>query len=178
MPAANTLPDPAVLSFVGAGKEGRVYRLDGTRCVKYYNHAKYQRRELAALTRGAGDPLLPRVHSWGRSYVIREYIEGTALFDYLSAHPLTRDLAEKILQMHETLIRLGFHRADLRLSHVILTPDGRLRVIDPTNMMKDHRTFPRKLLYDLQRLGKREEFLAWTARLRPDVYRRWQEHLR
>lgn len=178
MAGLNTLPaDPANLVFVGAGKEGRVYRLDATRCIKYYNHSKYQRRELAALQRGQGDRLLPRLYGWGSGYVIREYVEGTQLSKFLRTNKLTPELAEKLLHMHETLIRLGFRRADLRLTHVILTPAGRLRVIDPTNMMKTDRTFPRKMLHDLERLGLRGEFLALTARLRPEVFRAWERHL-
>lgn len=170
-------PDLPGRTFIGAGKEGRVYRLDKTRCIKYYNKDKYQRRELAALRRGQNDPLLPRLHEWGHGFVIREFIEGIPLSQYLAAHGLTSELAEKILLMHETLIRLGYRRADLRLAHVILTPGGRLRIIDPTNMMKVDRTYPRKLLHDLASLGLKEEFLAWAERLRPRTYEEWAGHL-
>jgi len=174
---ARPQPNLPGLTFIGAGKEGRVYRLDKTRCIKYYNKDKYQRRELAALRRGQADPLLPRLYEWGNGFVIREYIEGTPLSQHLVSHGLTRELSERILLMHETIIRLGYRRADLRLAHVILTPGGRLRIIDPTNMMKVDRTYPRKLVHDLESLGLKEKFLAWVERLRPRTYEEWAGHL-
>jgi RIO-like serine/threonine protein kinase len=169
--------DPGKLVFVGAGKEGRVYLLDGKGCIKYYNHGKYQHREWAALNRGQNDELFPRLYGWGDGYIIREYIKGVSLDKYLAVNPMTEELAKKLLRMHETLIRLGYRRADLRLTHIIINPDGQLRVIDPTNMMKIDRVFPRKLLHGLEKLGQLAGFLAFVRRLRPEIYREWERKL-
>ncbi len=164
----------AGLTFVGMGKEGLVYRIDANRCIKYHNKAKYQRRELAALRMGQGDPHFPLLLGWGKKYIIREYIEGRPLVEHLAESPLTSELVQEIVNLYEALLRLGYRRADLRLAHVILTPAGSLRVIDPTNMMRKDRTFPRKALHDLEKLGHLESFLAWISANRPDLARKWR----
>ncbi|MGE5530134.1 MAG: hypothetical protein ACM3X6_13485 [Patescibacteria group bacterium] len=179
MPAPEPKPESTQLTFVGAGRQGSVYRLDAGRCIKYYARRKFLRRELAALQQAGGDPLLPRVLAFGDDFIIREYLEGTPLDRYLSleGRGLTQALAVKLLRVYETLVRLGYRRADLRLAHVILTPAGDLRVIDPTNMMKEDRRFPKKLLHDLARLGGLEVFMAVLARHRPDLLQSWRKRL-
>ncbi|NLA57726.1 MAG: hypothetical protein GX855_02305 [Firmicutes bacterium] len=165
------------LEFIGAGKHGEVYKIDDQRCIKIYKKSHYLRRELAALQRGAGAPFFPRVYDWGRDYIVREYIPGTPLSEYLRSHPFTEDTVRQLADMVEIMRRLGFRRADTRLSHIIIDGNGKLWLIDPVNTMKKSPPYPRKLLKGLYRRGLAEQFLAYVRERYPESYGRWQPYL-
>lgn len=165
------------LEFVGAGRHGEVYKLDEHRCVKFYKKRKYLRRELFALRRGQGERFFPRLYYHGHNYIVREYIQGTPLNKYLRIHKLTRDIAGQLVELLEAFRRSRFRRADTRLSHIIVTPEGNLKVIDPVNSMKKSLPFPRKLLKGLRRRGMEQPFLRYVARNYPEVFSQWWKYL-
>lgn len=165
------------LEFVGAGKHGEVYKIDDRYCVKIYERREYLRKELAALQRGAEAPFFPRVYDWGRDYIIREFAQGTPLNRYLRENAFTKDIARQLVEMVETMRRLGFRRADTRLSHIIIDPKGKLWIIDPVNTMKKSPSYPRKLLKGLIRRGVDGEFLEYVKKHHPDTYARWERYL-
>ena len=165
------------LEFIGAGKHGEVYKIDDQRCIKIYRKRHYLRMELTALQRGAGAPFFPRVYDWGRDYIIREYASGTPLNEYLRSHPFTEDIARQLADMVEIMRRLGFRRADTRLSHIIIDENGKLWLIDPVNTMKKSPPYPRKLLKGLERRGLAQQFLECVRERYPESFRRWQPYL-
>lgn len=167
------------LEFIGSGSQGEVYRIDHNRCIKVYTAKKYFHRELANLKKGDGDPLLPQVYEWGKYYIIREYIDGISLSSYFKmGRPLTPQISMNLVDLWETFKRLGYRRCDTRLSHVyIINPAGALKIIDPTNVMNNKRSFPRKMFSGLERYGVKATFLDHVRELRPDVYRQWKKYL-
>ena len=142
----------------------RFYKIDDQRCIKIYRKRHYLRLELAALQRGAGASFFPRVYDWGRDYMIREYVPGTPLNEYLRSHPFTESIARQLADMVETMRRLGFRRADTRLSHIIVDENGKLWLIDPVNTMKKSPPYPRKLLKGLERRGLAGQFLELSGK--------------
>lgn len=167
--------DTSVLEYVGSGRQGEVYRLNKYSCIKIYYKSKYQRRELANLKKGESHPLFPKVYEWdNNNYIIREYIDGISLLSYFNrGMPLTTDLSMKLIDLWESLERLGFKRLDIRTSHIYVLPKGNLKIIDPTNLMNHRRLYPRKLLSGLQRHGVMEAFLLKAQEIRPDIYKKW-----
>lgn len=167
--------DKSALEYVGSGRQGEVYRLNKYSCIKIYYKTKYQRRELANLKKGEYDPLFPKVDEWGKNYIIREYIDGISLSSYFNkGMPLTTDLSMKLIDLWESLERLGFKRLDIRISHIYVLPNGNLKLIDPTNLMNHRRSYPRKLLSGLQQHGVMEAFLLKAKEIRPDIYKKWK----
>jgi len=57
---------------------------------------------------------------------------------------LTEEVAHQLADMVEIMRRLGFRRADTRLSHIIIDENGKLWLIDPVNTMKKSPPYPRK----------------------------------
>lgn len=162
------------LTPIGEGAQGRVYRIDSSRCIKIYKKEKYRRRELECLQRGAGDPLFPTVHEWGSEYLIREYIDGIPLIEYLRKHPLTEEISQQILSVFHTLERLQFRRLDVRLDHLIINKDARIRLIDPTNLMHMRESHPKRILAGLRSLGMDREFLQFVRKVEPKLADAWR----
>jgi serine/threonine protein kinase len=75
--------------------------------------------------------------AWGETnqYLIMDYIPGADLWTYLKAHgPLSEAqavaLAKKLAHALRALHRLDIIHLDLKLSNVMLTPDGEVRLVD------------------------------------------------
>ena len=161
------------LRLIGEGAQGIVYLIDAGSCVKIYKKKKFFQRELACLQKGRGEAIFPKVHEWGDNMIIREYIPGVPLSEYLKSHEATPGIFLQLLQIYQTLERLRFKRLDTRLDHIIITHQGKLRLIDPTNLMNDHETYPRRMLTGLERAGCKTTFLKFVAEKEPRLAARW-----
>ena len=62
---------------------------------------------------------------------------------------------------------------DTRMAHIIVTPEGRLKAIDPANAMRKFGTFPKKILSQLEKLKYKQVFLTQLRTLNPTLYQEW-----
>jgi RIO-like serine/threonine protein kinase len=161
---------------VGRGKEGDVYRLGKDLCVKIARKPKALRREIAAMRQGQSCTYFPRLHESGRTHMVREFVEGISLSQHLDDHPLTPGMAQALISLFISLRRLGFRRIDTRLHHVIVSPDG-LRLIDPSNLNKEHDPFPRKAWRGLKKRGHAAAFRKYLLHYAPELYAEWEKKL-
>lgn len=165
------------MELIGKGNDGLVYRLDERTCLKlHYKRSKWE-RELMSLLQARGSAYFPELHRWGPGFIVRDYADGPRLNRYLRDHPFTESLARELIGLLRELRRLGFGRPDMRLSHIVVTPGGGLKVIDPTNLNKKRGSFPRKLWKGLCRHGCWELFAAHLERMDPALHEEWRELL-
>ncbi len=162
------------LQLVGKGSQGRVYLLDPRRCIKIYHRKEFLPLELDILLKAKDEPQFPKVYGWGDDYMIREYIPGVSLGIYLRHNPLTEDLSRQIAELFLAFERLGFNRLDTRMAHLILTPEGRIKAIDPANAMRKHGPYPRKFLSQLSDLKCKKTFFKHLQGINPTLYERWR----
>lgn len=173
LPAHILVPRDAL---IGKGKQGSVYRLDQTRCLKVARDREALRNEIAAMRQGQPCPRFPRLYEWGDGYMVREYIPGCSVGDHLNRNPLSRDLAMQLIDIFRWLRRLGFRRIDMRLAHIIY--DGRnLYVIDPANLNRKSDTFPRKAWRGLKKRGHAAAFRSYLAATDPRLYDAWRSKM-
>jgi predicted Ser/Thr protein kinase len=161
------------LPLVGEGSQGKVYLIDPQRCIKIYHRPEFLPFELEILLKAYYEPQFPKVYEWGDNYMIREYIPGAGLKDYLLKNPLTEDLSRQIAELFLAFERLGFHRLDTRMAHVLVTPEGRIKAIDPANAMCKSGAYPQKFLKQLAKLGWKDTFFQHLKAINPVLYARW-----
>lgn len=162
------------LQFIGKGSQGRVYLLDPQRCIKIYHRKEFLPLELEILLRANYEPQFPKVYEWGDDYMIREFIPGVGLKEYLRHNPLTEELSRQIAELFLAFERLGFNRLDTRMAHVIVTPEGQIKAIDPANAMRKQGSYPRKFLSQLSDLKCKKTFLKHLQGINPMLYERWR----
>lgn len=163
------------LQLVGKGSQGRVYLIDQQRCIKIYHRQEFLPLELEILLKAKDEPQFPKVYEWGDDYMIREFIPGIGLKDYLRRNPLTPDLSRQIAELFLAFERLGFRRLDTRMAHLIVTPEGRIKAIDPANAMRKQGSYPKKLLSQLSDLRCKKTFLTHLQAMYPMLYERWRD---
>jgi predicted Ser/Thr protein kinase len=161
------------LSLVGEGSQGKVYLTEPGRCIKIYHRPEFLPLELDILLKAQGEPQFPKVFEWSEHYMIREHIPGIGLKDYLLNNPLTYDLSRQLAELFLAFERLGFQRMDTRMAHVLVTPQGQIKAIDPANAMRKTGAYPKKFLKQLAKLGWKDTFLQHLKTINPTYYEQW-----
>ena len=164
------------LELVGEGHHGKVYRLDNSSCIKVYKRKSFMQMEYQVLKHSESFPYFPKVYECRENYMIREYIDGTGLWDYLQQYGLSKNLAIQMLEILDSFMALGYTKLDFHLHHILVTEGERLKMIDPTTNMSRKSSYPATLLKQLGQLNFLDQFLAYTKEARPEYYEKWCSH--
>jgi len=105
--------------------------------------------------------------------MLREYIEGIALYDYVKKRGLSKDIGIKLIELLEEFRRLGFTRIDISSKNIYIESGGDIKVIDPRKSYSKKRDIPRMLLRELEALGVLDEFIKVTLEVRPNLVVKW-----
>lgn len=161
------------LKLIGKGTQGKVYLLDSQKCIKVYKSKKDCNNEIKTLLMAQGDSHFPILYNFGVDYIIREYISGIELNEYLQKESLTSKLSSKIVELYEAIVKVGYTRKDTAIFHILITPSYELKLIDTAKAMKKKSTIPNLLISGLIDIGYKEDFFNFIKINRPDLYVQW-----
>jgi predicted Ser/Thr protein kinase len=161
------------LELLGKGTQGSVYKIDSEKCIKIFKSGSSCKKEVKTLKMAQGDHHFTRLYGYGDRYIVRECIHGIELDKYLKINPLTLEISTKIIDVYETLGKVGYSRKDIMLFHIFVTSDKYFRIIDTARVMKEKTTYPRRILEELRKLGYEKKFLNHVNDIRPDLYNKW-----
>lgn len=166
------------LEFIGKGTQGKVYRIDSQKCIKIFKSKKTCEEEVKTLLMAQADIHFPRLYQCGSNYIIREYINGIELNEYLSKQKLTPGLSSKLIELYEAMVKVGYARHDAAIFHILVMPYGELKLIDTAKAMKKKSVIPNLLISGLEDLGYKEDFFNFLKSNRPDLYTQWINYSR
>lgn len=164
--------------FLGKGHNGIVYLLPDNRVIKICYIMKDFHGEAHILKKVTGNKYFPRLYEVGGNYMIRDYVDGITLKNYIKANGLSKELAVEIIEMLKEFERLQFTKIDIRCKDVYVQPDGSLKIIDPQNFYSKSRDFPRHLSKGLYKLGVLKFFLEVLKEVSPKHFNRWSIRIR
>lgn len=164
------------LKLLGKGTQGEVYLIDERSCIKLFYSRKTCREELKTLQMVQGDPHFPRLYEAGEDYIIREYISGIELNEYLKEKGLTAELTRKIIKLYEAMEKAGYRRLDAAIFHVFATKQVELKLIDTAKCMSKKREIPSLLISGLDMLGFKGAFFHILRAERPELYVKWRKY--
>lgn len=159
--------------FIGKGTQGKVYRIDSEKCIKIFKSKKECRDELKTLLMAQADIHFPKIYESGVNYIIREYVNGIELNEYLSKQKLTSQISNKLIELYDAMVKVGYLRLDAAIFHIFVMPSGELKLIDTAKAMKKKSTIPNLLISGLEDLGYKEDFFNFLKSNRPDFYIQW-----
>jgi RIO-like serine/threonine protein kinase len=163
--------------LLGKGNNGIVYLLPDGKVIKICFEIKSCMQEFFILNKINNNKYFPRVYGMSGNYMIRDYVDGVILKDYIKHKGLNRDLAIKILDLFEEFKKLHFLKEDLRCKDILIQPDGSLMVIDPKKFYSKKRDFPRHLSKGLYKLGVLDYFMSVAKEERPKFYNQWHKKI-
>lgn len=159
--------------LLGRGNNGIVYLLPDEKVIKICFTVESCQKEYYILNRVNNNRYFPRVYGMSGNYMIRDYVDGIILKDYIKKHGLDRKLAVKIIKLLEEFKKLGFLKQDIRCKDIIIQPNGSLMVIDPKKFYSKERDFPRHLSKGLYKLGVLPFFMSVVREENSQFYKQW-----
>jgi len=165
------------LPLIGKGCHGKVYRLDENRCIKICKHAKDMQMEYRVLKHASGYPQFPKVYECKDRYMIREYIDGQNIQDYIKENGFDNDLARELTELINVFIKLKFTRIDIRMQEVFVTRDHKIRIVDTTRYLDKRALYPRKMLNTLKRLRCYKQYMKFLKENHRKLYKLWNKNI-
>lgn len=163
--------------FLGKGHNGVVYLLPDGKVIKICFDPKSCKKEYLILKKISKNKYFPRVYCMLGNYMIRDYVNGITLTNYIQLNGLDREVSIKILDLFEEFNKLNFLKEDIRCKDIMIQPDGSLMAIDPKKFYSKERDFPRHLSKGLNKLGVLDSFLSVVKEEKPDLYRKWNKKI-
>lgn len=159
--------------LIGKGTQGIVYKIDFQKCIKIFKNKKDCNNEVKTLLMAQEDKHFPKLYEFGTNFIIREYINGIELNEYLSKENLTSKLSSKLIELYEAIVNVGYLRKDTAIFHILVMPSGDLKLIDTAKAMKKKSKIPNLLISGLEDIGYKEDFFSFLKNSRPDLYVQW-----
>lgn len=164
--------------FLGKGHNGAVYLLPDNKVIKICFVMKDFYNESYILKKVNGNKYFPVIYETGGNYMIRDYVDGMPLKNYIKKNGLSKKLALDIFDMLKEFEKLKFKKIDVRCKDVFVEPDGKLKIIDPQKFYSKKRDFPRHLSKGLYKLKVLDFFMDLLKEEEPKLYRRWAHKIR
>lgn len=172
-----TVKNASNFPLIGKGKQGAVFKLSPTKCVKIFEKRKLVEKEADAYERAKHSSLIPELFEVGDNYLIIEFIDGPSLKDIVIEEGLSKNLVIKIIKMLKEMEKLGFTRLDVAPYHVIITKEGKLKLIDHVNSYTKEVHYPIRLLNFLKRHEQLDFFLRHVMKIDEEIYREWKQNI-
>lgn len=161
------------LQFLGAGKQGKVYKINTQKCIKIFKRRQICEDEIETLVMAQKDPHFPRLYSFGKNHIIREFIDGIELDKYLASQLLTEDTSKKIIELYYAMKSVGYRRLDAAPFHIFLTSSNNIRLIDTARAMKKESIYPSLIIKCLEDSKCKEQFLDFVKCTDAKLYNSW-----
>jgi len=152
-----------------------VYRLDKNRCIKICKNTKDMQMEYRVLKRAERYPQFPKVYQCKGKYMIREYVDGQNIVDYIKKNGFSNNLARELTELIKVFIKLKFTRIDIRMSEVFVTRDNKIKIIDTTRYLDKKASYPIKMLTVLEELGYKRRYNDFLKKYYLEFYRKWNK---
>jgi predicted Ser/Thr protein kinase len=159
--------------FLGKGYEGRVYLTPQMEALKIFKDKRKCKDEYDLLKKVEGSKFFPKALQINENYMLREYVPGTPLENYIKKNGLSRKLSLSLINLIEEFERLGFTRLDITARHIYVQSDEDVRVIDPRKCYIKEVPFPELMLSDLERIHHLDNFLKILVQERPNLAVKW-----
>lgn len=159
--------------FIGEGHNGKIYLLKDGRILKIFKNRKACSQEYEILSSVDGNPYFPHIHEYGTNYMIRDYVGGENLKEFIKDNGLPENLALNIIDLMEEFRGLNFTKIDIRCKDIFVQEDGSLMVIDPKSLYRRERHYPHKLMKGFCNLNVLDNFEQVLKKNRPDLYKLW-----
>lgn len=159
--------------ILGIGNNGTVYLTPDRKALKVFNRTKVCNKELLILKRACKSTYFPKIYEYGKNYILRDYVNGICLKNYIQENGLDIELYTKIIDILKEFKKLKFEKIDVRCKDIFILEDSSLMIIDPKNYCTKSRDYPRHLCKGLNNLGVLDKFMGFLKKENPKLYRKW-----
>lgn len=155
--------------FLGKGHEGAVYLTPEGYALKIFYKKKKAKDEVSILELVKESRFFPKVIFIAGNMILREYVEGITLNDYLKKNGLSYNLSCEIIDLIEDFKRMKFTRINIRNAHIFVDDSEKIKVIDPRKIFSKNTPYPKDIIKILVNLNLFDDFMKNVTEYRPDL---------
>lgn len=159
--------------FLGEGHHGKVFLRKDGKVVKICTTIKSCKKEYEILKRVHGSKYFPKAYEYDSIYMVRDYVGGQCLKDYIKNYGLSRNLAINVIELLEEFQKLNFKKIDIRCKDIFVQKDETIMVIDPKGCYSRNKEYPSHLMKGLKKTMYLDKFLKILREERPELYDKW-----
>lgn len=153
----------------------KIYLLPDKRVLKICKNIKDCRREYLVLRYSNKYDMFPKVYEYRQGYLIRDYVDGICIIDYLKKNIFDKELALSLIDIYDTFVKLKFTRLDTGVSHIFVTNDKKIQLIGLKSCCWHDEKYPKHMLNGLRRLKVSKRFFKILKDERPELYKEWRK---
>ncbi|MCD2345434.1 RIO2 family protein [Clostridium guangxiense] len=165
-------------TFLGKGHSGSVYLMNDGRVVKIFKNPETCKEEYYVLKKLINGPYYPKPFEFHNHYMIREYIGGTNISEYINKHGVSKKLIIEIINFLCYIKENGFKKIDVRFPHIFVQENTSIKVIDPRNSYTQKTYYPKHLIRDLTTVNSLDLFWNVLKEKRPDLFKKWYRRVK
>ena len=160
-------------TFLGRGYEGRAYLTPEGQLLKVFYRKINCRDEYNILKEVEESKFFPKVYKCKSNYMLREYIDGVDLIEYIKKNGLSRKLALGLIQLIEEFEKFNFLKLDIRCQHIFVLQDENIKIIDPRSVYSKKVDKPYHILKELKKAKVMDEFMKVLVEYKIEYAKRW-----
>lgn len=161
--------------LLGEGNNGWVYLMPDGKVIKICKEEDTCRKEYLILKQVEGSRHFPRAFFQCGNYMIRDYVGGESLHEYIKRKGLSKRLAVNLIELIDEFRKYGFTKLDVRCRDLYVQKKESIMVIDPRASFSRKVSFPRHLMNGLEKLGVLNIFLKVLHEKKPEQSDEWIE---
>ncbi|SKC70017.1 hypothetical protein [Maledivibacter halophilus] len=162
------------LNFIGKGVEGKVFLTPNGEALKVYRNTSLCKREYKILKMMEGNKYFPKVIKCKGKFMLREYIEGVPIKEYIEKNGLSKNLAHNLIEFAKEFEELKL-RLDGVSKHVFIEEDESIKVVDPRR--KKH-YMHKSILRTLKKLGVIDKYLKVLEEEEPNLRQNLDKYIK
>ncbi|MBE6062069.1 MAG: serine/threonine protein kinase [Clostridium butyricum] len=159
--------------FLGKGHEGTVYLTPEGYALKIFYKEQKAKDEVKLLEIISKSRFFPKVLFIAKNMVLRDYVEGTTLKEFISCHGLSYNLSCEIIDLIENFKEMKFSKLNIRNAHIFVDKNEKIKVIDPRKIFSKNTPYPKDIIKVLVSLNVFDDFLKNLIGYKPDLLKYW-----
>lgn len=159
--------------LLGKGDEGSVYLTPEGFALKIFTKKKNAKAETEILEKAKDSRFFPNVIFLADNMMLREYITGENLYEFINKNGLSSNLSVEIIELIEDFKRLEFTRINIRNAHIFVNENEKIQVIDPRKSYIKETPYPKDIISILVKLNLFDDFLKNLLNYKPALLKYW-----
>lgn len=159
--------------FLGKGKEGEVYLTPEGYALKIFYKKKKAKDEVKLLEIAAKSRFFPNVLFIAHNMILREFVKGINLKEYIDLNGLSPNLSREIIDLVEEFKSLDFMRINIRNAHIFVNDDEKIQVIDPRKVFSKDTPYPKDIVKILVKANVFDNFIKNLLDYKPELLEYW-----
>lgn len=159
--------------FLGKGKEGEVYLTPEGYALKIFYKVCKAKEEVSLLEKAKNSRFFPKVLFIAHNMILREYVEGINLKEYIEKNNLSYKVSCEIINLVEEFRTLEFTRINMRNAHIFVNADETIKVIDPRKVFVKQTPYPKDIVKVLVKTNSFDLFLKHLLEYKPYLMPYW-----